>query len=78
MIDLWVKQGGKCYYTGVPMKLKGYATGDKHVATVDRIVPELGYVEGNIVLCCSIVNRIKQDLSLDELRHWVSLIRTEV
>ena len=74
LMELWETQGGKCYYTGELMNLKGYAEKDKLAFTVDRLVPKLGYVRGNIALCCSIVNRIKQDLSISELKSWVNKI----
>jgi hypothetical protein len=72
--SLWVKQGGRCFYTDEPMKLKGYLDNDHHAFTVDRIIPELGYVDGNIVLCCNIINRIKQNLSIYDLKSWVDKI----
>lgn len=66
---LWEKQEGKCYYTGKKMELTGYK--DNHLfMTVDRLIPEKGYTENNIVLCCSIVNRMKQNLTFDELEFW--------
>lgn len=74
LMELWEVQGGKCYYTGELMHLKGYTEKDKLAFTVDRLVPKLGYVRGNIALCCSIVNRIKQDLSISELKSWVNKI----
>lgn len=64
--NLWQKQEHKCAYTGRLMSLRGYQT-DPNAMTVDRIDPVKGYVAGNIVLCCGIVNRIKQNLSLTEL-----------
>lgn len=37
---------------------------------VDRIAPELGYVEGNVVSCCKICNTMKWTLSGDDfLKH---------
>ena len=66
LLQLWEAQQGQCYYTGRKMLLRGYQT-EQNAVTVDRKVPALGYVEGNIVLCCSIVNRMKQNLTLGEL-----------
>ena len=69
LIDLWKNQKQECYYTGTKMEINGYHI-NPLAMTVDRIVPKLGYVEGNIVLCCAIVNRMKQNLSIDELEYW--------
>jgi len=72
IIELWSKQNGKCYYTGTQMDVTGYKNNNPIAVTVDRIIPALGYVENNIALCCSIVNRMKQDLTIDELKMWCS------
>jgi len=75
LIQLWEEQEGKCYYTGIKMSLKGYSKNEKTAMTVDRIDPNGGYTRGNIVLCCSIVNKIKQNLSINELLEWCNLIK---
>ncbi|MCL4301286.1 MAG: hypothetical protein KJ077_36630 [Anaerolineae bacterium] len=67
LMELWTQQQGKCSYTGVQMTVDG----DNHFSvSIDKIEPEKGYIKGNIVLCCSAVNRMKWDMSLDELKHW--------
>lgn len=71
---LWEEQGGLCFYSGEPMTPNGYHH-DDFACTVDRKIPELGYVEGNVVLCCAIVNRIKTNLELKELFVWVEKIK---
>ncbi|WP_295842584.1 hypothetical protein [uncultured Xanthomonas sp.] len=38
-------------------------------ASIDRIVPSLGYVKGNVVVTSWRANRLKNDASLDELRR---------
>lgn len=78
LIELWDKQNNKCYYTGIEMVLHGYKENVRNSMTIDRIEPSKGYVEGNIVLCCSIVNKIKQDLSLEELLNWCDEIKNHV
>jgi len=67
LAELWEKQKHLCYYTGKPMNFRGYHHGDPDSMTVDRVNPALGYSRGNIVLCRSIVNRVKQELSIDSL-----------
>jgi hypothetical protein len=63
LMDLWEQQEGRCFYTGEPMSLTGYPEQD--AMTVDRVVPAQGYVKGNVVLCRSLVNRMKQDMEWD-------------
>lgn len=45
--------------------------------SIDRIDSSLGYVRGNVQFVCDIVNRIKQDLSQEELYKWCNLILKE-
>ena len=46
---------------------EGLAFHHSQQMSVDRMVPALGYVAGNIVLCCLQVNMVKQNLSIDQL-----------
>ena len=41
---------------------------------IDRIDNNLGYIRSNIVPCCSICNRLKMDLSVEEFKKQVKLI----
>jgi hypothetical protein len=47
------------------MCLTGYHT-NPNAMTVDKILPALGYIKTNIVLCCSIFNRMKQNFNYEE------------
>lgn len=40
--------------------------------SIDRIIPELGYVKGNIMVISQKANRMKNDATLDELRSLVA------
>ena len=53
-----------CPILGVELKYKG---GDSS-PSVDRIVPHLGYVKGNVQIISMRANRIKNDATPDELR----------
>ena len=44
-------------------KTKSYAP------SLDRIEPKKGYVKGNILVVCDIVNRLKSDASIEDLRR---------
>lgn len=37
--------------------------------SIDRIVPALGYVKGNVLICSQRANRIKNDATIEELRR---------
>ena len=65
LLELWERQGGRCFYTNEPMPMTGYPAVE--AMTVDRVVPAKGYVRGNLVLCRSIVNRMKQEMPWKDL-----------
>lgn len=49
--------------------------------SLDKIVPELGYVKGNVAFICSIANRIKSNVTEKELyaiADWVHKKRKEI
>jgi len=71
LIGLWERQGAQCYYTGRQMTLNGDY---RFSVSMDRIDPPKGYVKDNTVLCCSIVNRMKSDQSIEELKDWCRAI----
>jgi len=55
------KQGGKCYYTGVEMKIKRLEDPSRSLFSIslDRINSDIGYLPENIVFCCWGVNALK-------------------
>lgn len=62
-------QNDLCFYSNNKMELirgKGFNT---NTLTVDKVIPERGYIEGNIVFCTKRFNSVKNDLSLDEIRQ---------
>lgn len=62
-----------CFLTDEPMNL-GSFKGDPNSASLDRVIPELGYVKGNVVFVSRRANTAKNDLSLQDmetiLRNW--------
>lgn len=45
-----------------------YWTSKAEWCSVDKIVPSLWYIEGNIVLCINRINTIKNNITLCEMR----------
>lgn len=66
LVNLWEHQKGICFYTGRKMELAGFRT-NPNAMTVDRMNPNMGYVEGNLVLCCWIANRTKSKYTYEEV-----------
>lgn len=61
-----------CFYTGVTLELNTI-----NHPTIDRITPELGYVKHNLVVCSKIVNNLKGDLSINEIKA-LSLVTSDL
>ena len=54
---------GNCYYCGSkPTYHKSH--GGKIYNGIDRVNPNVGYIESNVVTCCSLCNSMKSDLSI--------------
>lgn len=54
-----------------------YCAGSGRVNTnisIDRIDSSIGYVRGNVQFVCDVANRMKQDLSQEELLVWCKKI----
>ena len=67
--EMYAKQQGRCAYTGAKMRI-GENTRTEMSAdsiSLDRIQPKLGYVSGNLNLCCRWVNSAKGQGTLSEL-----------
>lgn len=72
---LWDSQDGKCAVTGVSMT---HIQGSGHKVwtnvTVDRICPNVGYIESNVRLVCRAVNYAKNAMTDKEMVEWAKAI----
>ncbi len=71
LLSLYERQNGLCFYTDRRMRCLIGNGASRDSLSVDRIVPEVGYVEGNVVLCTRLANSVKTDLTLIELGLWL-------
>ena len=85
--DLNIKQSGLCYYTGIPLrpferggKLK-HGKGAKQPlskllqqVSIDKLVPNKGYVKGNVVLSSTFINIMKSQCTLNEFKTLILMI----
>ena len=71
LFELWNEQNGNCFYTGVALRCKVGEGYDRNAFSIDKIVPEKGYTNTNVVLCTAKVNTCKSDLTLEELKLWM-------
>lgn len=56
-----------CPALGIPLKVNDGKLGDSS-PTLDRLIPELGYVVGNVCVISAKANRIKNNSSFEEMR----------
>jgi DNA-directed RNA polymerase subunit M/transcription elongation factor TFIIS len=70
-IDLYHSQKGRCFYTHEVMSVRIGEGVKRNSLSMDKIVPEKGYIVGNVVFCSKRINTIKSDLTLEELKKWI-------
>jgi superoxide dismutase len=65
VFELFKKQKGKCFYSGIEMTSEIGRTG----ISIDKKTPNLGYTKENTVLTTWLVNNMKRDLTADEFKE---------
>lgn len=76
MLELLERQGGLCAISGQKLtftKVPGKGRVPSN-ASIDQIEAGGGYTEDNVQLVCDVVNRMKIDMSLAELKFWCKAI----
>lgn len=66
LADLWQQQGGKCAALGTPIEFNRDLRSDS-LATIDRIIPYLGYTQGNVRWLSGLANRVKNNCTDPEV-----------
>ena len=78
-IQQYSTQNGKCFYTDTEFVWSvGNGLDRRKSISVDRIIPELGYVKNNVVFCTYTINTCKNDLSLSEMKLWMPPIYEKI
>ena len=72
VIELYNKQNGKCFYTNYEMNVQCGEGYTRNALSIDKIIPSLGYINGNIVFCTQYANIVKNDSSLIELKEFIT------
>jgi hypothetical protein len=70
LLELWNKQSGKCAISNIEMTFVLYEGHIKTNASIDRINSNKGYSKDNIQLVCSIINKMKLDMTKEELMFY--------
>lgn len=74
LVELFEKQNGKCYYSGKEIYFGAYKKPDPFSASLEKLIPELGYVQGNVVWCSYFINTMKGNLKELEFYNLIQLI----
>lgn len=74
LTSLWESQKGLCYYTQRPMTLGGNKQTIWESASLDRLDPNLGYRQGNLVWCLYKVNTMKGNMTEKDFKALCQLI----
>ena len=72
--ELFAKQDGKCFYSGISFQMDADTKARRFGMSIDRIDSSKGYTRDNVVLAASIVNSMKNDLSLTDFMTVVQRI----
>lgn len=66
-----------CPVLGIPI-LVGQSKASDNSPSLDRVMPSMGYVRGNIIVVSNRANRIKNDATPDELRRVADFFEAHI
>lgn len=67
-------QGNLCYWLNIPVELNAALRSHPSKATIDRIIPEKGYVKGNVVWASQFANIGRGDFDAGLFREFIAHI----
>ena len=70
LVAQYLRQGGRCYYTNVPLDVQG-----TFMWSMERLDPSLGYIASNVVLSLSLVNGYSQWNRAKADYYWGPLVQ---
>lgn len=74
MIDVFDSQNGKCALSGLDMTTIRKSGKNPFNASIDRIVPNRGYIKGNVRLVCNHINMMRSNLEDEQLIDFCKAI----
>jgi len=63
-----------CPYLGIKLNLRASSGNSMDALSIDKIIPELGYVKGNVEIISYKANVMKQDVDLNTLRTFAKSV----
>ena len=80
--EIWENQKGLCSYTNIKMEMPR-SSQDEDIKksptklSLDRIDPNIGYIQGNVEFVCYCVNVMKNDFTKDQMITFINQIKKE-
>lgn len=75
LIEILKKQDYLCAISGMELTcIRAKGINFRTNASIDRIDPNLGYNIDNIQIVCTIVNKMKLDMTMDEFVEWTKRV----
>lgn len=74
ILEIWGQQGGKCYWFGIDMEPSSKPR-HPNKPSLDRLDGGVGYVPGNIVLCCLAANLGRNNVPVEVWADFCRRIR---
>jgi hypothetical protein len=81
--DIWIEQGGRCYWFGVPLNLellyrdhKDWMPKHPLAPSIDKIEPTGDYTKENIVICTRFANFGRNVCDFDRFHEIVAYLKT--
>jgi len=78
--EIWENQKGLCSYTNIKMEMPR-SSQDEDIKksptklSLDRIDPNIGYIQGNVEFVCYCVNVMKNDFTKDQMITFINQIK---
>ena len=73
LYELYEKQNGKCYYTGIDIT-HNLGCSDYDSISVERLEPSMGYTKNNVVLAAFNINSLKGMMSENQFKLFLDRI----
>jgi hypothetical protein len=70
VLELFERQGGRCYWLGVPLIPSTDKRGSQR-PSLDRVDCSRGYTKDNVVLACKFANIGRQDVPADKFLEFL-------
>jgi hypothetical protein len=69
--DLYYKQNGKCYWSGIDLPIDNLGLGELNSISIDRLDCNLGYIQSNVVISSKFYNIGRGNMNVDDFKKFL-------